>query len=108
MTKRKSPKILKNPSLRAREVAQRAKPNMRVVDVVPEADELRAKPDAVVKVFPQMSKNRLANGPASSAQELHMVAMQVKNAADSRTNMRGLGGPRVHIVDEDQVIAEQG
>jgi len=96
-----SKKVSQDSAERARQIAEKAKPNMRVVEVAPIADELLATPDAVVPDLDHAHrKYGVKNESETPSKELHMVTMEPKQASDA--------GPRRHtlIVDDEKVVGE--
>jgi hypothetical protein len=86
---------------RVRQIAEKARPNMQVVDVVPASDELQAAPDAIVPEIERGFKAAITKNPAK---ELHMVVMEPKKGTDERVPNRKL----TLIVDDEKVVGEQG
>ncbi len=87
---------------KARQVAEKAKPHMRVVEVAPLSDEQKAVPDAVV---PDLTAKVGAKAAPlqKPVKELHMVVMEPKKATDARAPKK-----LTLVVDEDKVVGEQG
>jgi hypothetical protein len=91
---------------RARQIAEKAKPNMRVVQVIPQQEEAQAAPDAIA---PEVEAARRKYGfkaatSAKPAKDLHMVVMEPKQTTDARVAPNKL----TLIVDDDKVVGEQG
>ncbi len=97
-------KVVKDPALKARQIAEKAKPNMRVVEVAPLADEFLATPDATVPDMEHVQKKYgvRTNSDAGSSELLHMVTMEPKQASDAGPRRRTL------IVDDKKVVGESG
>jgi hypothetical protein len=92
---------------RARQVAEKAKPHMRVVEQpIQDAETLGVAPDATVPDDELVQRKYGVIRPDSAVpvNELHMVVMEPKNAVDARTgHLR-----RTLIVDDNQVVGEEG
>jgi hypothetical protein len=90
-----------NPALRARQIAEKAKPHLRAVEVAPVSDELIATADATVPDLEHAQrKYGKKNASRAPAKELHMVTMEPKRPSDA--------GPKRHtvIVDDEKVVGE--
>jgi hypothetical protein len=95
-------KIAQNAVSRARQIAEKAKPHLRVVEVAPVADEAVPTADATVPELEQAHKKYAVKAAATPepSKDLHMVTMEPKIASDE--------GPKRHtlIVDDEKVVGE--
>ena len=88
--------------LRARQIAEKAKPNMRVVEVMPVADDRIPTADATVPDLDLARKKYSAKSTVTPepSEDLHMVTMEPKIASDAGPRRRTL------IVDDEKVVGE--
>ena len=96
-----SKRVSQDAATKARQIAQKAKPNMRVVDVTPISDELVATPDAAVPDLEHAHRKYGVKVESETpSKELHMVTMEPKHASDA--------GPKRHtvVVDDEKVVGE--
>jgi hypothetical protein len=91
---------------KVRQIAEKAKPNMRVVEIRPTVAGQEATSDAIAQdVENARKKYGLRAAPeAKPTKKLHMVVMEPKQTTDARVAPRKL----TLIVDEDKVVGEQG
>ena len=88
--------------LKARRIAERAKPHMRVVEVTPIADQLIPTADATVPDLEVAHRKYLVKAAATpgTTKDLHMVTMEPKEASDAGPRRRTV------IVDDEKVVGE--
>jgi hypothetical protein len=93
-------------ALKARRIAEKAKPNMQFAEAVPDSDAAGAAPDATTPEVEQVSRKYgfTAPKPAKQGKTLHMIPMKPKKVTDSRVGEQ----KRVIIVDNEKVVGEQG
>jgi len=95
-------KIAQDAVSRARQIAEKAKPHMRVVEAAPVADEAIPTADATVPDLEHAHKKYAVKTAATpeASKDLHMVTMEPKIASDEGPKRQTL------IVDDEKVVGE--
>lgn len=95
-------KILSDDASRARQIAEKAYPNMRAVEVVPGIDEIQVAPDATVPDIEHVQRKYGIEPKrgAAPAKDLHMVVLEPRETSDTRGGRQ----TKTVVVDDEKVV----